>query len=96
MTEITFDPTRHKFSNDTKTISISEKDVTFDTAYTVMNPKTGNSKRFDFTHSTGSEFDPNTKWIYKADNGVTLEVCNDAVITEIRAKEYLKHKLKHS
>ena len=93
MTEIVFNKEKHKFSKENNLFTISEKDVTFDTKYSMKNPKTGNSKLFEFKESTGCEFDPNTKWIYKSEDGITLEVCNDPAITKLREKSYLNHKL---
>lgn len=95
MTNINFNSEKHHYNVETKTFTMSEKDVRFDTQYNIKNLKTGNSELFDFVHSTGPEFDPNTKWIYKSQTGLTLEVCNDKEITEQLAKNYLEHKLKH-
>lgn len=89
---IIFDPATHSFNPATKTITVSEKDVPFATSYEVKNPKNGSIKKFEFTESTGPEFDPNTKWIYKCGE-LTLEVCNDKQITALRAENYLRHKL---
>lgn len=72
-------------------ITISEKDVPFGTEYNVTSP-TGNSKVFKFTHSTGPEFDVNTKWMYKSDDGLQLAVCNDADMVRAAAAAYLKAK----
>ena len=76
----------------TKTFSISEKGIPFATEYELFNPKTSESKLFVLEGSTGPEFDPNTKWIYKHES-LTLEVCNDAQITKERVDAYLDHKL---
>ena len=86
--------TKHAYNTDTKTFTMSEKNIPFATEYILRNPATGNSKEFKFTHSTGPEFDPNTKWIYKSDDGITLEVCNDPKITAILEEQYLKHKMR--
>jgi hypothetical protein len=73
-------------------ITISERDVRFDTEYNVVSPS-GNEKVFKFTHSTGPEYDVNTKWIYKSDDGLQLAVCNDADMVKKAAADYLKAKL---
>lgn len=59
-------------------IYISEKDIQFDLNYDVVSPHTGVTKKFSFECSTGSEYDPNTEWIYKSDDGYKLHICNDA------------------
>jgi hypothetical protein len=82
-----------KYNKETKTFSVSEKDVPFDTSYEVIGMKTGETKQFELSHSTGPEFDPNTRWVYKCDDMV-LEVCNDAEMTKIAAANYLKGKLR--
>jgi hypothetical protein len=73
-------------------IVISEKDVRFGTEYEVVSP-TGNKKTFTFTHSTGPEFAPETKWMYKSEDGLQLAVCNDAKMVKIAAENYLNAKL---
>jgi len=95
MTTIIYDSKKHVYHKLQKLFSMSEKDVTFDTSYKVVNPKTNNSVVFNFTHSTGPEFDPETKYIYKSDDGLTLEVCNDKKITAIRAQNYLEAKTRY-
>lgn len=82
-----------KYNKETKTFSVSEKDVPFATSYEVIGRKTGETKQFGFSHSTGPEFDPNTKWVYTCGDMI-LEVCNDAEMTEIAAQNYLKGKLR--
>lgn len=77
-------------------ITISERDVPFGTEYNVISPKTGNSKLFKFTHSTGPEFDVNTKWIYKSEDNIQLAVCNDAQMVQKAADAYLKAKLQNA
>ena len=95
MTTITFDSKKHVYHKLQKLFSMSERDVTFDTSYEIVNPKTGNSVVFNFTHSTGPEFDPETKYIYKSDDGLTLEVVNDKHITKVRAQMYLEAKTRY-
>ena len=74
-------------------ITISERDVRFATEYNVISPKGGN-KVFKFTHSTGPEFDKNTKWIYQNENGIQLAVCNDPILVKKAVQEYLTDKLR--
>ena len=74
-------------------ITISEKDVPFDTDYNVISPTNGN-KHFKFTHSTGPEFDKDTKWIYVSEDGIRLAVCNDTQMVKVAAENYLKAKLR--
>lgn len=93
MTNILFDSKKHTYDKSTDTISISERDVSFDTSYKIINPKTGNFVVFDFKYSTGPEFDPNTKYVYKSwGDDLTLEVVNDKEITAMRASSYLEAK----
>ena len=95
MHNIIFDKTKHVYNSQTKTFIMSERGIPFDTSYTITNPKTGKSMLFDFTHSTGPEFDPNTRWVYKSpDKTITLEVCNDRQMTKIAADAYLTAKLR--
>lgn len=74
-------------------IYVSETHIPFDSAYNVISPKTGRTKTFRFECSTGPEFDPNTEWVYKSDEGYKLHICNDATLTKLRVSAYLKHKL---
>lgn len=84
----------YRYDDSRKTIIISEKGIPFGTSYVVKNPKTNGSKTFNLSHSTGSEFDVKTKWVYKSEDGISLEVCNDAEMTKIAAHNYLEAKLK--
>lgn len=86
---------KFQYINETRTFKISERDVPFATEYVLINPKTNGSQTFKFSHSTGPEFDPNTEWIYKSSEGLTLSVCNDKIMTEIAAQNYLNAKLSH-
>lgn len=95
MTHIEYNRKTCKYSDLLKIITISEKHVVFDTAYRIWNPETKHGKVFNFSHSTGPEFDPNTKWIYKSDDGLTLEVVNDAEITQKRADLYFNAKMRN-
>ena len=87
-----FDASKHTYNPVTKSFNVSEKDVPFATTYELVNPKTGNSVVFEFHHSTGTEFDPKTVWVYTGKNGLTLHVHNDAQMTRISAERYLEHK----
>jgi len=74
---------------------MSEKDVKFASTYEMVNPKTNKSMVFEFTHSTGPEFDPKTVYVYKNKEAmVSIFVHNDPKITGQRAKAYLAAKLK--
>jgi len=67
--------------------------IGFASAYRLVGKNS--EKEFTLDHQTGSEWDVNTKYVYKTADGYTLEVANDKAITEARAESYLKHKLKH-
>jgi hypothetical protein len=81
------------YNESKRTFVMSEKGIPFGTSYVIRNPKTGGSRKFEFTHSTGPEFDPTTRWVYKSEDGIQLEVCNDEQMTKIAAKNYLDAKL---
>lgn len=82
-----------KFVKKTNTFHISGKEVNFDTSYKLVNPKTKGSMEFELSHSTGSEWDNDTFWIYKSKCGkYELHVGNDDV-TETHRQNYLEHKL---
>jgi len=90
----------NSYNKETKVISMSEKGIPFGTTYMVFNPKTGNTEHFEFSHSTGPEFDPKTIFVWKIVNkdknpaleGLTLQLHNDAEITKATAAAYLKAK----
>lgn len=88
--------TKWSFGDNTnKTILVSEKDVPFDTSYEVVSSKTGKSKVFNFSHSTGPEFDPSTQWVYTTKgSNVLFVVANDTQITKTRANNYVQSKIK--
>lgn len=74
----------------------SEKDIPFDTSYEVKNVLSGNSVVFEFSHSTGPEFEPKTQWIYKnEEKGMTLIISNDERITKKQAELYLAAKTRN-
>jgi hypothetical protein len=93
MTAITFNPDKHTYTELDKKFTMSEKDVPrFDTQYKILNHKTGGGMDFNFSHSTGPEFEPSTKWVYLSEEGYTLEVCNDPKMAEEAKKNYIKGK----
>lgn len=81
-----------KYNKGNKTFSVSGKTVKFNTSYELFNSKTNVSIIFELSHSTGSEWDPKTIWVYKAKQGWILNVLNDE-ITPKHAEQYLNHKL---
>lgn len=95
MVNITLSNIDCSYDKETSTILISERDVPFATTYNVISPKTGVGKLFEFSHSTGPEFDPNTSWIYYSEDGITLSVSNDAKMVKIAAENYLSAKLRN-
>ena len=80
------------YSKETKTFKVDGRAVQFDSSYELVNSKTGNSMKFNFDHSDGSEWDPKTIWFYKSKEGFTLEVGNEDV-TPAHAEAYLNAKL---
>lgn len=93
MTAITFDIKKHTYTEVDKKFTMSEKDVPrFDTEYKILNSATDGGMNFKFTHSTGPEFEPDTKWVYVSEEGYTLEVCNDPKMVEVAKKNYIKGK----
>lgn len=94
-TRIIYDKERMLYKN--KTFFVNERDTTFDSTYDVFNPLTGKSVTFDLSHSTGSEWDPKTVWVYKnKELGLELHISQDPTITRLRANNYLNHKLKNN
>lgn len=93
MTTIKFNPKRDHYNRETRTFTVSERFVPFDTSYLVFSPKTGASRRFDFVRSTGSEWNPSTRWVYQSKCGLTLEVTGDPDIREAAQAVYVKKKL---
>jgi len=81
----------------TKTFSMSEKGIPFGTSYELHNPDTGGKIEVEFSHSTGSEWDPKTIYVWKSkDKEYTLELHNDKEITEQRAAAYLAAKTRRA
>lgn len=88
------DATKAVYDTRTSVFHFSEKDtVQFDTEYIVRNPRTGGEMSFEFSHSTGPEFEPDTVWVYKSDNHIKLVIHNDAAMARHCGDLYLKAKL---
>ena len=81
------------FNKEDKTFYGTEREIPFDTSYEVKNLSTGASEVFSFVESTGSEWDPKTRWIYKSKSGLVLVISNDPQITKMRSDAYLKAKI---
>lgn len=82
------------YDKESKTFTISEVGVQFSMNYTLINPTTGGKKEFELSHSTGSEFDPDTEWIYESKDGFTLKIVQDYKITKEREAHYTYHKMR--
>lgn len=86
---------KFSYNKDTKTFKVKGADVQFGMEYELVNGRTGGSMIFNLSHSTGSEWDPTTKWIYKDMTGnYTLEVGNEQV-TPAHAEAYLRAKTRY-
>ena len=84
-----------KFVKETNTFHVNGKDVNFTTTYKLINPATKGSMEFNFDHSTGSEWDTDTVWVYKSTCGkYELHVGNEDV-TPQHAENYLNAKLRN-
>jgi len=74
------------FDKNTNTFRVKGADVGFATQYQLVNLKTDNYVIFNFDHSTGSEWDRSTEWIYKSvDDKYTLIVGNEEVTNSMIA-----------
>lgn len=83
------------YNSKDKVFTVSGKNVRFSTEYSITNDDTRKTVEFEFTHSTGSEWDPNTIWVYNSKcEQFKLHVLNDDVTPQHAAK-YLKAKLKN-
>lgn len=81
-----------KFNKETKVFKLDGSRVKFATQYILMNDETKESRAFNFSHSTGSEWDPNTIWVYKTqEESLTLEVSN--YVPEGTKEAYLESKI---
>ena len=85
--------TTFSWNRETKTFKVNGNDVPFDTSYKLKNTITNKVMVFEFSHSTGSEWDSATKWIYKNGDYI-LEVGNEDV-TPAHAEAYLQAKLRN-
>ena len=86
---------KHDISYNKGVFTVSGKKVKFDTSYSLKNEITGESVKFEFKESTGSEWDTNTIWKYESTDGVfTLHLLNDDV-TERNMNDYLESKLRY-
>ena len=93
MVTIDLNSVKYFYDSNRKCIIMSERDVQFATTYNVKSSRTGMLKLFEFTHSTGPEFSSDTRWVYKSDDGLLLEVCNDGEMVSKAARNYLTAKL---
>lgn len=75
-----------------KEFKISASYVKFDTSYKLINPKTLNSKIFSFKNSirnsTGSVYAQAAAFTYESEDGLSLRIENDSVITAERKQSY--------
>lgn len=94
MATIPIHSSKVKYNASTKTFAVGGKGIPFGTKHTLYNELTTLDKQFDFSHSTGSEWDVTTKWIYKSLDGYTFEVGNEDV-TQKHAENYLRAKLRN-
>ena len=92
MTEILYKRDGVTFDKVHKLFKVNGNNVRFDTRYAITNENTGGSMKFEFDHSTGSEWATDTLWIYKSKEGYELAVGNEDV-TAKRAQDYLDAKL---
>ena len=92
MTIISIQQNGITYNNKSKSFYVSGKKVKFATTYSVTNDLTGRTLDFKFDHATGSEWDPETIWVYKSSCGnYTLNVGNDDV-TPQQVEDYLRSK----
>lgn len=94
MIRVVLDSIDWSFNKERNTIIISEKSVKFATEYEIVSPK-GGEKIFTFTHSTGPEFDKDTRWVYMSNDAMVLEICNDEQMVKVASQKYLEGKLNH-
>ena len=84
------------FDKKTNAFYGNEKDIPFSIVYQIINIISKNSEVFKLSYSTGPEFDPETKWIYKSTTSeIQLVICNDFKITTRNEESYLRHKSGH-
>jgi hypothetical protein len=93
MTNLEFNADTFSYMGSIKLFTVSELDIPkFDTSYRLWNPITKHGKVFEFTHSTGGEFEPDTKFVYESEDGIKLEVVNDPERTQDRKNLYVNTK----
>lgn len=84
--KITYNPKEKVFTS-------SSIGVAFGTDHILVNTKTGTKVKFELTHSTGSEWDNNTIWVFVSEcKEYTLHLLNDDV-TDAQRTSYLNCKL---
>lgn len=88
MTTINIRNSELKYNAKTKTFAISGKAVKFDTTYRIFNTETLNEQVFEFKQSTGSEWDPNTIWIYESVNKEYILAVGNGDVTEAHRHAY--------
>lgn len=78
-----------------KIFTVSAKNIQFAITYHIINDITNKSVKFELSHSTGSEWDPNTVWVHTSTcKKYILHMLNDDV-TPQHAERYLNAKLKN-
>ena len=93
MAKLSIQNSKIKYDVPTKTFSVGGIGIPFGTKHSLTNEQTCGLKDFDFSHSTGSEWDVDTKWIYKSLDGYTLEIGNEDVTQEQR-DNYMNAKMR--
>lgn len=94
MAKISIQKSKITFNKETNKFFGCDKDFPFDIEYELVNDRTQKSMKFKLQYSTGSEFDPNTEWVYANDDKTfSFIVGQDAALTNQRAQSYLSHKL---
>ena len=67
--------------------------IAFDTEYRLFNNDNAKSVVFKLSHSDGSEWDPQTRWFFKADSGLEFILSNH--VPAGAEKAYLNAKLRN-
>lgn len=89
---------KYAFDKETQTFSVDGRAILFGTEHELLNIKTKARMKFEFSHSTGSEWDPKTIWVYKSVDTVLtyfLNISNEDVTPE-HMDAYLQAKLQNS
>lgn len=96
MVNISFQKNKVKYNVTSKSFFVKGSEVSFATTYNLLNERSGESRKFNFEYSTGSEWKVDTIWMYKSECGnYWLGVGNEEV-TEEHANNYLRAKLQNS